>query len=312
MRARVLLGALVFLLIAAGMVKLSAATFTARSTNKGSTFSTAADWVAPALTLTSPANGSVTNDSTPGVSGAAGASAGDAMTVTARLFSGSSATGEALQTRSATRSGATWTTTATTLADGTYTAQATQPDSAGNTATTTPSTFTVDTVAPTPIMISTANAAGGTPGYLDAGDSITYTYSEPITPTSVLSSFTGTSASVMVRFFNIAPRDGFTVLDGSAAANVNLDNGTVLSAGVDLLAQFVKSIATIPATMTRSADGKSFTVVLGTVPASALPNKAAGANNMSWRVKSGPKDRAGNALTVPLLAIAETDGDVDF
>jgi hypothetical protein len=311
MRARVLLGALAILLVAAGTVRLSSAAFTAGTANKANTFSTAADWVVPALTLTSPANGSFTNDATPTLSGAAGVATGDATTVTARLYSGASATGTALQTRAATRSGATWTTTATTLADATYTAQATQPDSAGNTATTTANSFTVDTVTPTPTMISTANG-GATAGLLEAGDSITFTYSEPILPTSVLTTFSGASATVSVRFFNTASRDGFTVLDSAYAANLKLDNGTVSTAGVDLLAQFVKGTATVPATMRRSADGSSFTVVLGAVPSSVVPNKPAGARNMGWGVKAGPTDRAGNALTVPATDIAETDSDVDF
>ena len=309
MSTRVLLGALAILLVAAGTVRLSSAAFTAKTSNKGTSFSTAADWVAPALTLTSPGNGSFTNDTTPTVSGAAGNAAGDASTVTAQLFSGSTATGTALQTRAATRSGATWTTTATALANGTYTAQATQADSAGNTATSTANSFTVDTVLPTPTAISAAN--GGTrAGLLEAGDSITFTYSEPILPTSVLSTFTGASATVGVRFINSATLDGFTVVDSSGAATLKLDNGTTATAGVSLRGEYVRSTATIAATMTRSADGRSFTIVLGTVSAAVAATSAATAKNMSWVAKAGATDRAGNAVAT--ATVAETDTDVDF
>jgi hypothetical protein len=309
MRTRLLLGALAILLVAAGTVRLSSAAFNAKTTNKANSFSTAADWVAPGLTLTSPANGSFTNDTTPTLSGAAGAAAGDSMTVTARLFSGTSATGTALQTRPSTRSGATWTTTATALAQGTYTAQATQADTAGNTATTTANSFTVDTAAPTPTMISAANG-GARPGLLEAGDSITFTYSEPILPTSVLVSFTGASATVGVRFINAASLDGFTVVDSSGAATVKLDNGTTTTAGVSLLGQYVRSTATIAGTMTRSADGRSFTIVLGTVSAAVAATSASTQKNMSWIVKAGATDRAGNAVAT--ATVPETDNDVDF
>jgi hypothetical protein len=109
--------------------------------------------VTPAVTLTAPANGSSTSDSTPTFSGAAGNAPGDSPTVTLRVYSGTSASGTPVQTRSATRSGASWAIDAQpALADGVYTAQATQPDSAGDVGTSSPSTFTVDTVAPQPSL----------------------------------------------------------------------------------------------------------------------------------------------------------------
>ncbi|HEX7298603.1 MAG TPA: Ig-like domain-containing protein, partial [Solirubrobacteraceae bacterium] len=107
------------------------------------------DATAPALTLTTPANGSATNDTTPTISGAAGNAATDSSTVTVKIYSGTGTGGTVLQTLTPTRSGATWTTTAATLAQGTYTVQATQTDTAGNVATSAANTFTVDTTAPT-------------------------------------------------------------------------------------------------------------------------------------------------------------------
>jgi hypothetical protein len=107
------------------------------------------DGTAPALTLTTPANGSATTDTTPTLSGAAGNAATDSTTVTVKIYNGTGTGGTVAQTLTPTRTAATWTTTAATLAQGTYTVQATQTDSAGNIATSTANTFAVDTTAPT-------------------------------------------------------------------------------------------------------------------------------------------------------------------
>jgi Bacterial Ig-like domain len=106
------------------------------------------DTTAPALTLTSPANGASTNDTTPAIGGAAGNASGDATTVTVKIYSGAGTGGTVVQTLTPTRSGGSWSTTPAALAQGTYTAQATQADAAGNVATSSASTFTVDTTAP--------------------------------------------------------------------------------------------------------------------------------------------------------------------
>ena len=68
-------------LAAAAAVQGSQATFTASKTNSGSSFVTASKFP-PTVTLTAPANGSATNDTTPTLSGAADNATGDATTVT--------------------------------------------------------------------------------------------------------------------------------------------------------------------------------------------------------------------------------------
>jgi hypothetical protein len=308
MRSLVAAIALAALAAAGSGVHSSRASFTATGRNPANTFATAADWVAPVVTLTAPADGGFTNDTTPTLSGAAGTATGDASTVTLRVYAGTTATGTTLQTLSATRSGATWSATATALAAGTYTARATQTDAGGNTGTSATSTFTIDTTAPTPVMIAAANATGGTAGRLNAGDSITYRFSEAIAPASVLAGFTGgsTTANVRVRFTNSGTSDTFTVLDSASAANVALDTSVATDAN------FVNgSGATWPATMTQSGDGTFFTIVLGTAPSSGLANTVNTAKNMVWTAKAGPTDRAGNALSIA-GTISETDDDVDF
>jgi len=304
--AAALLAALAALSLAGRTVHPSGAAFTATSTNPSNTFTAASDWVRPALTFTAPADGAYTTDTTPTFGGAAGTAAGDQATVTVRVYAGATATGTPVQTLTPAVSAAAWSTTAATLADGTYTVRATQSDNAANTATV-DHRLTVDTKAPTPVMISAANA-GGTAGRLNAGDVISYRFSEAIDPASVLPGFAGgaTTANVIVRFTNFGNSDRFTVLDASAGTTVKLDTRVTTSG------QYVTSTVSWPATLRQSADGTTFTVTLGTAPASGVATTVNTALGMAWTATAGPKDLAGNAMTVPGTAITETDGDVDF
>jgi hypothetical protein len=304
MRSLVAVIVLAALAAAGSGVHASRAAFTAKGRNPANTFTTASDF-APAVTLTAPATGSLTNDTTPTFSGAAGTATGDSATITLRIYSGPTATGSPVQTRTATRSAGTWTNTLTTaLAPGTYTARATQTDTGGNTGSAT-TTFTVDTTAPQPATISTANATSDTRGRLGAGDSITYTFSEAIAPASVLSTFSGATADVRVYFYNAGTTDYIAVLDANGQQNVRLD--TYVASNAEL----VTANVTWPATLTQSSDGRSFTVTLGTAPASGVATTVNAARNMVWTAKAGPTDRAGNALSIS-GTIAETDSDVDF
>ena len=88
------------------------------------------DATPPAVTLTAPADGSRTNDTTPAYSGAAGNATGDSASVTVKVYIGTTATGGTPCRRARRRAAAaTWTVDGSpALAEGTYTAQATQAD----------------------------------------------------------------------------------------------------------------------------------------------------------------------------------------
>jgi hypothetical protein len=122
------------------------------------------DTTAPAVTLSSPADGSWTNDSTPMFSGVGSTNAGDSATITVEVHrTAADSSDELVETLTATRSAidGSWSTVASPgLPDGYYTAFATQDDSAANTATSGTVSFSVDTAAPD-IHIS-APAAGST------------------------------------------------------------------------------------------------------------------------------------------------------
>jgi hypothetical protein len=85
----------------------------------------------PALSITGPAVDARVETQTPTLTGTAGNAAGDASTVTVRIYSGEVATGAPIQTLTAPRSGASWSVVTGALPLGDYTAQATQTNAQG-------------------------------------------------------------------------------------------------------------------------------------------------------------------------------------
>ncbi len=122
------------------------------------------DTIGPRVSLSSPAPGSV-HAATPSFSGLAGTVAGsatssaDARTVTVRVYSGTSASGEPVRTLTANVTGGSYRVTGAALGSGSYTAQASQRDAAGNVSLSASSTFTVDA---SPPAVSLASIAGFT------------------------------------------------------------------------------------------------------------------------------------------------------
>ena len=79
----------------------------------------------------------------------------------------------------------------------------------------------VDNTAPTAVDVQTTNAAGGTAGKPEAGDVLTYMFSEPMKPASILAGWTGAATAVVVRFTNGNP-DVITVFDATNATQLAL------------------------------------------------------------------------------------------
>jgi len=179
------------------------------------------DATAPVITLTTPANGSSTNDTTPTLGGVAGIAPGDSGTVTVKLYSGSSANGTPIQTLTTARqSNGNYAVDAATLAAGTYTAQAEQLDVSGNRGLSSPSTFSVDVTMP--VVTLTQPAQGAIVGTLP-------------TFQGVAGSASGDSASVMVEVYLGSAPVGtpVTVLTAQRQGNnsYSVVSDTVLFAG---------------------------------------------------------------------------------
>lgn len=178
-----------------------------------------------------------------------------------------------------------------TLAAGTYSYSLTSKDLAGNTRTQSGYTVIVDNTAPTAADIQTTGKSGGIAGRPELGDSITYTFSEPIDPHSILANWTGAATNVVVRITN-ATGDPLTVYN--AANTTQLPLGSVGLGRND----YVTASATFGASGTASTmvlSGNSITVTFGT--ASAGPSTGASTATMTWTPSASAYDRAGNAET---------------
>ena len=258
------------------------------------------DTIAPAVTLTAPATGLYTNVTTPALSGAAGNAANDSTTVTVKI---SNSGGTVVQTLTPTRTGAAWSATAATLAQGTYTVQATQSDSAGNVGSSTTSTFTIDTTAPTAANVTTTNVAGGTAGSLDAGDTISFTFSEAMDPASIVGGWTGTASQpVTLNWTNSASNDWFSVTNAAGTAH--------LATSVSMGANFLKKNWTTTGTLTRTS-ATTYTITLdATPPNNVAGNGTAAGANIVWTPDTGSKDLAGNAVTA--ATFTQTGNGIDF
>jgi flagellar hook assembly protein FlgD len=123
-------------------------TITATATDEAGNTSTdqvgfTVDATAPAVDITSPTEGEVTNDATPTIEGTV-----DDPNATVDVVITDDAGNVVFEGPATVNPDGTWTVDAPTLADGDYTVEVTATDPAGNTSTDGPVGFTVDTVAP--------------------------------------------------------------------------------------------------------------------------------------------------------------------
>ena len=193
-------------------------------------------------------------------------------------------------------------TTANVAAEGTkaFTIKAT--DANANSTTQAGFTAVVDNTVPTASDIQTANG-GATVGKAEAGDTATFTFSEPMDPNQILAAWTGTSTTVTVRLTNGGGgNDTLTIWNSANSAQLPL--GTVSLGRTD----FVTASRTFT-TSSMVMSGSTITITLGT-PSGAV-GTAAGTGTLSWAPSATAWDRASNAMST--TAKNETGGaDADF
>jgi hypothetical protein len=158
-----------------------------------------------------------------------------------------------------------------------------------------------DTVAPLAMDVQTTNVGGGTNGKPEVGDTITYTFSEAMSPSSILSGWNGTSTNVVVRMNNNASDDIFQVWNSANSTQTNI--GQINSGGNYSGSNITFGLTGTASTMVMSSN--SVTVTLGT--ASAGPATGAIAS-MTWTPSSSATDTAGNACDT---AAGEESGVLD-
>lgn len=175
-------------------------------------------------------------------------------------------------------------------------------------------TVTVDNTAPTATGISTGNTGGGNQGLAEAGDTITFTFSEQIDPHSIMADWTGGSTNVTVEF-----QDGgcLLVLCGSDSFTIpGLPFGTVDLASAGYYGCTVVGIVCdkTPASFVNSAmvaSTNTITITLGTRSGGSGSFNDVGSNNdMAWDSTTTPYDAAGNAASGNTFT--ETDNDFEF
>jgi hypothetical protein len=172
-------------------------------------------------------------------------------------------------------------------------------DNASNATTQGGFSVTIDNTPPAATDVQTANG-GGTLGTAEPGDSITFTFSEAIDPTTVLPGWSGSGTPVTVRFVNNGANDQLQVWN--AANTTQLPLGTVT-----LGANHVNGGGATFSSSTMAMSGSTIVVTLGT-QAGTTRSTAGGA--MSWTPSTTPTDLAGNAcLATPALESGILDTD---
>lgn len=190
---------------------------------------------------------------------------------------------------------------------GAYGYSLTLTDAATNARIQTAFSVTVDNTPPTGVDIQTADG-NGDPGQPGTGDVVTFTFSEPIEPTSILAGWSGGATSVTVRI-----RDGGLLGDDqleirNAANSATLPFGTIdLNSGGYAGGLLGGYAVWSNSTMTMSAS--QVTVTLGTH--SGIGTGEGGCcPEMQWAVQSAFRDRADNNASTG--TVTESGNDEDF
>jgi predicted ribosomally synthesized peptide with SipW-like signal peptide len=295
------------------------AAFTATTSNGGNSLSTAADWTPPTV-------GSAVIAQSTGASGFvaqgksyrvyanvsdSGNPASGVSTVTANVSNITAGQNSAnLSSGSFTVAGTSYgyrsnsLTADTPLSSGSKSFSITAKDGAGNSATQGGFSVTVDNNAPSAQDVQ-ATDGGGNTGKLEQGDSITFTYSEPMDPDSILSGWTGSSTNVVVHVDTSGSNDPLSVYDSTNSTQLKLGS-------VALGANYVVANRTFGASGTASTmvmSGSSITVTLGN-PSGSTKNINASAT-MAWTPSTAATDRAGNACSAS-TATESGSADIDF
>lgn len=163
--------------------------------------------------------------------------------------------------------------------------------------------YSVDKAVPTAGDIQAINGSG-TRGRIDSGDKITYSFSEPVTPQSVLSSWDGSSSRSVTVTFSDNGAGATERISSITASGVTVNLGTV-NFGSSGNAGYLSGTGTATADMTMS--GSTVTLSLNGGPTTATT--ASGSTTLVWLPSSAVKDSAGNTMAV---TAAQESGAIDL
>lgn len=168
-----------------------------------------------------------------------------------------------------------------TLVDGNVTATAWVTANTSDASPSTSTTLVRDTVAPSANDIFGTN--GGTAKKIDAGDSLVYTFSEPMAPASVQAGWSGAATSVTV---TIVGGDTITVVP--ALGSVSTGGAGYVVAG--------NTVTCTSVTMTMSASTITLTNLTNCTPASKM-NPGTATQTFAWTPSASATDQAGNPMS---------------
>jgi chitinase len=177
----------------------------------------------------------------------------------------------------------------TTVGDGGYDLRAVTTDNAGNvTYSSVVANRVVDNAGPSAVDIQTTNG-GATAGRPETNDTVTFTYSEQLLPSSVLFGWDGSATPVTLRMNNSGNNDQLEVWNALNTARLPLTNTFV-----SLNGNFIQTSATFAATMVQS--GASITITLGLQTGGTVRTETSNVT-LSWPSSATPTDLAGNACS---------------
>lgn len=312
------------LLAAAGLAGGSVwGNFTASAPNAGNSITAATDFRAPTVSasvLAKTSGGTVGQIKKGGAyyvyanAGDTGNPASGVSTVTANVSTiTSGSTAVSLSAGSFTAGGVSYgyrsasLTAGASLAAGSYSYSLTATDTAGNSQTQSGYTAVVDNTVPAGTDVQTVNGAT-TNGLAQAADKISFSFSKAIDPNSVLSGWSGSSTSVVVRLNNGSGVNNDTVAVYNATNATQLPLGSVNLGRVDYTAAGITFGATGTAS-TMAMSGNTVTITLGTQSAAATTAAATG--TMTWTPSASATDNAGNGTSTAVVTESGA-ADKDF
>ena len=192
----------------------------------------------------------------------------------------------------------------TQVPDGAYELRMSATDTLGHISYSAPIAVTVDNTAPAATNVQ--GTAGGGNGTIDAGDALTFTWSEPMAPASILAGWAGGSTPIRVRVNNVGTTDTLDLYNTAGTTKLNVVSATQ---ALRLQADWVSAAADLNATMTMT--GNSVTVTIGTLISGTPRTGVVTTANMLWNPSNLATDVVGNVASATMLT--ETGGlDRDF
>jgi chitinase len=179
----------------------------------------------------------------------------------------------------------------TQVADGTYQTRVVATDSLGHQTISATITLIIDNTHPTAASVNAAN--GGTAGRIDSGDTLTFTWSEPMAPASILTGWSGGAQPIRIRVNDAGGADTLDLYDATGTTKLNV---TSAAQALRLNANWVGSTVWLDGSMTMAGNG--IVVTVGSLVSGTINTGVTTTANLQWTSTATTTDVAGNSTTV--------------